>query len=68
MSDSPVFEWACATLERASNLSRLQARGTMRIVLKLAGLDSKSLRAVQLRVVVERLMPHELKTLGVGNA
>jgi hypothetical protein len=68
MSDSAVFEWACETLERASGLSRLQARGTMRIVLGQAGLDSKSVRASQLHVVAVRLLPKELRARGIANA
>jgi hypothetical protein len=68
MSDSAVFEWACETLERASGFSRLQARGTLRIVLTQAGLDGKSLRASQLRVVAVRLLPKELRMRGLENA
>jgi hypothetical protein len=66
MADSPIFEWACETLESASGLSRIQARGTMRIVLAQAGLDSKSLRASQLRVVATRLLPKELRARGLA--
>jgi hypothetical protein len=67
MADSAVFEWACETLERASGLSRLQARGTLRLVLTEAGLDSKSVRAAQLRVVALRLLPKELRARGLAN-
>lgn len=65
MADSAVFEWACETLERSSGLSRLQARGTMRLVLGQAGLDSKSIRASQLRVVALRLLSKELRSRGL---
>jgi hypothetical protein len=67
VADSAVFEWACETLERASGLSRLQARGTMRIVLGQAGLDSRSVRASQLRVVASRLLSKELRARGLTN-
>jgi len=67
MSDSLVFEWACETLERASGLSRLQARGTMRIVLGQAGLDSRSVKTSQMRVVALRLLPKELRARGLTN-
>ena len=67
MADSAAFDWACEALERASGLSRLQARGTMRIVLGQAGLDSKSVRASQLRVVATRLLPKELRARGLDN-
>jgi hypothetical protein len=65
MADSPVFEWACDTLERRSGLTRIQARGTMRIVVGQAGLDSKSLRVSQLHVVATRLLPKELRARGL---
>jgi hypothetical protein len=67
MSDSAVFEWACEALERSSGLSRLQARGTMRLVLGQAGLDSRWVRASQLRVVAARLLPKELRARGLAN-
>jgi hypothetical protein len=67
MADSAVFEWACETLERVSGLSRLQARGTLRLVLTQAGLDSRSLRASQLRVVAVRLLPKELRVRGLSD-
>jgi hypothetical protein len=67
MADSAVFDWACEALERASGWSRLQARGTVRLVLGQAGLDSKSVRASQLRVVALRLLPKELRARGLAN-
>ena len=67
MADSVVFEWACETLERTSGLSRLQARGTVRLVLTQAGLDPRSVRASQLRVVSARLLAKELRARGVQN-
>jgi hypothetical protein len=67
MADSAVFEWACETLERASGLSRLQARGTIRLLLGQAGLESKSFKASQLRVVAARLLAKELRARGLTN-
>jgi hypothetical protein len=67
VADSAVFEWACEELERASGLSRLQARGTLRLVLGQAGLDPRSVRAAQLRVIALRLLPKELRARGLEN-
>jgi hypothetical protein len=65
MTESPVFEWACALLEREARWSRLQARGTVRLVVRDAGLDTRTLRAPQLRVIALRLLPKELRSRGV---
>ena len=46
-------------------MSRLQARGTLRIVLNRTGLSSGSLRVTQLRVIALRLLPKELKARGI---
>ncbi len=65
MTESPVFEWACTVLEREAGWSRLQARGTVRLVVRDAGLDTRTLRAPQLRVIALRLLPRELRSRGV---
>lgn len=65
MSDSAAFEAACSALETGSTLDRLEARGTIRLVLKQAGLEAKSVKASELRVVIERLLPAELAARGV---
>ena len=65
MADSPVFEWACERLEKATTLTRIQARGTLRLVLNGVGLDSRALGAAQLRVIAARILPKELQKRGV---
>ena len=67
MADSPVFEWACERLEKASNLTRIQARGTLRLVLTGVGLDSRALGAGQLRVIANRILPKGLQKRGVSD-
>lgn len=67
MTESPVFEWACAILEREARWSRLQARGTVRLVVRDAGLDTRTLRAPQLRIIALRLLPKELRSRGVDD-
>ncbi len=65
MADSPVFEWACALIESDTSMSRLQARGTLRLVLGAAGLEPATLTARQLKAIAPRLLPKELRARGV---
>jgi hypothetical protein len=64
-ADSPAFEVACAALERLSGLSLLEARGTMRLALRDAGMDANTVTAKQLAVVVARVLPRELESRDV---
>jgi hypothetical protein len=63
-----LFDFAAERLERHTSFSRLEARGTLRIAIKSAGLELKSLTLDQLRVVFEKLMPGELEQRGVSDA
>jgi hypothetical protein len=68
MSDTQAFDLVCAELERATSLDKLQARGTVRLALKSAGLEPQSVTAAQLRVVLEKRMPGELRSRGCEDA
>ena len=68
MAESPVFERICDELEARSALGRLGARGTVRIALKAAGLEARSVRPDQMAVVLERVLPGELAARGVDDA
>ena len=63
-----LFDFAAERLEQHTSFSRLEARGTLRIALKSAGLDLKSLTIDQLGVVFEKVMPGELEQRGVSDA
>jgi len=65
MTTSTAFEWLCEELEEQTSLDRLQARGTVRIALKQAGLEAGSATAEQIAVVVTRVLPGELAGRGV---
>ena len=67
MSVTP-FEVAAVALETASSLDTLEARGTLRLALRNAGLDAKTARVSDLLVVVEKLLPAELAARGVDAA
>ena len=68
MADSPAFERASEELERCTSLDRLEARGTIRLLLKEAGLDAKRVRSLELRKVAEKLLARELENRGVSDA
>jgi hypothetical protein len=60
MADSAAFAFACGELERVTKWTREQARGTVRIALREAGFSANAVRAREMQVVFERLMPKEL--------
>lgn len=68
MADSSAFDFACNELERGTSLQRLEARGTVRLALKDAGLEARSVSALQMSAVMTQLMPKELHNRGVENA
>ncbi|HEY8492306.1 MAG TPA: hypothetical protein VIN04_00340 [Myxococcota bacterium] len=67
MSTSAAFDFVCEGLERGTPLDRLQCRGTVRLVLKEAGLDVSRVLPHEMAVVVERLLPDALRSRGVEN-
>jgi hypothetical protein len=65
MADSVAFDCVCEHLEAHTSLDRLEARGTVRLTLKQAGLDARDVTPGQLEVAVEKLLPGELSARGV---
>lgn len=68
MPNSAAFDWTCQEIERATSLDTLEARGTVRLALKEAGLDARSASPQQVAVVVERILAAELRARGIENA
>ncbi len=62
-----LFDLVAERLEHHTGFDRLGARGTLRIALKAAGLQPKSMTGAQLQVVFERVMPGELDSRGVSD-
>jgi hypothetical protein len=60
-----IFDVAAERLETHSDLDKLEARGTLRIALRAAGLDANALSIAQLEVVMDKIMPGELERRGV---
>jgi hypothetical protein len=65
MADSAAFEWVCGELEDTTSLSGLEARGTVRLALKQAGLEAKRVKVSEMAVVLNKMMPAELVSRGV---
>ena len=65
MADATAFKRVCAELEHGTGLSALEARGTVRLALKQAGFDAKSVNPQQMSVVVRKVLPGELSLRGV---
>jgi hypothetical protein len=65
---SPVFERVSEVLEKRTGMSRLESRGTLRIALKQAGLESNHVNREQMLVVIDKVLPQELLDRGVDDA
>ncbi len=65
VGDVTAFDQIAERLEQSTTLDRLESRGTLRIALKEAGFDAKTVRASELRVVVARVLPRELTARGI---
>ncbi len=68
MAGTSAFDWVCGELETRSSLDRLEARGTVRLALREAGLDAASVTPEQMGVVLEKLLVGELEVRGLANA
>ncbi len=66
--DTDLFDIAAERLEHHTNFNRLEARGTLRIAVKEAGLKVQNLTLPQLEAVLEKLMPGELERRRVEDA
>ena len=65
MADVSVFDWVCAELEAHSSLNKLESRGTVRIVLRVAGLEARTVTPGEMQVAVSKVLPDELRARGV---
>jgi hypothetical protein len=68
MADASLFDAVADALEARAGLDALATRGTLRLALKSAGLDPKTVTREQMRVVLERVLPRELESRGVTDA
>ena len=66
--ETPAFDFVCEQLEERTSFDRLEARGTVRLALKSAGLEPRSISPDQMKVVLEKLLPGELAARGVEDS
>jgi hypothetical protein len=67
VTDAPAFALVCSHLETTTGLDRPAARGTVRLALKEAGLDAETVSPAQMSVVVQKLLPRELRSLRISD-
>ncbi len=67
VKDLSDFDRVAEKLEEETSLNRLEARGTLRIALKEAGFDAKSVSSNQLAVVIEKLLTGHLRDRGISD-
>lgn len=60
-----LFDGLAEEIEARTSLDRIESRGTLRIALKQAGVPVNQATPQELQVVLERLMPTELRNRGV---
>ncbi len=66
MSES-LFELVAAELKKRSDLEDLEARGTIRLALKSSGLTACEVTRAQRAVIIDQVLPRELRVRGVEN-
>ncbi|MEM7409045.1 MAG: hypothetical protein AAF430_02280 [Myxococcota bacterium] len=67
MAESAAFDHASHCLEAETEFDRLAARGTVRLLLKKAGLEPRTVSPREMAVAVEKLLADELRARGVAN-
>ena len=68
MAESRAFELVCQELEAATSLSGLEARGTVRIALKQAGLDPDTVTPKEMGAMLGSVLAEELGLRGVEDS
>jgi hypothetical protein len=63
-----IFDFVSDELERLTRLEKLEARGTVRLALKAAGLDARTVTTKQMVATLEKVMPNEMRVRGVEEA
>jgi hypothetical protein len=68
MSTSAAFDRVAGRLSEWTPLDALAARGTVRILLKEAGLDAAGVTPQQMATATKKLLPEALRSRGVPDA
>ena len=64
MPGTAHYEALCAALASAPGMDRWTARGALQLALMDAGLESQSVSAEQLGLVIEHVLPRQLESHG----
>ncbi len=65
MPNSPVFEWIAHELEAATALTKLEARGTIRLALQELGLTVTGVARSPMQFTLARVLPRLLSSRGI---
>jgi hypothetical protein len=68
VANPTTFDWMAEQLEQLSSLNRREARGTIRLALKQAGLEPGSVTPDQMKVVLHKVLAGELTSRGIDDA
>jgi hypothetical protein len=68
VTQPPLFDWIAEAIERGSSLSRLEARGALRLTLQKLGLDAKELSQAQAVSLLDGGLAADLEERGVPQA
>ena len=60
-----IFDFVSDELQRLTRLEKLEARGTVRLALKAAGLDVRTVTTPQMVATLQKVMPNEIRARGV---
>jgi hypothetical protein len=60
-----LFEFVADALQKRCELESLEARGTIRLALKASGLTAREVTREQMIVVIDQVLPRELRVRGV---
>ena len=62
-----IFDFVSDEIERRTELAKLEARGTVRLALKEGGLDARTVTGEQMRVILTKVMPEEMRSRGIDS-
>lgn len=65
---STIFDFVADELERRTELDKLESRGTVRLALKEAGLDARTVTLQQMQVLLDKVLPGEMNSRGVKDS
>ncbi len=63
---SDVFEKTCGFLEKYTSFTRLQSRGTIRLLLKEANVDPQAIEKNEMIGALKSKLPSELQKRGIS--